>query len=440
MGHKKETNNIKLKSSQKFAKFGQFMYLSITNFTNNNLWESASSCAFGFVFSFIPVTLIILTLLITILRASSGLQNYITSFAFEIQELINLDITALLNNILSMKSFQYIDIFLGVWVIWMARKLFISIIQAVNKIFRSVTNRKNWFNQIFQFILEFLFVFLIAAMILLAFAFNQILDSSNMAPLEQIFPLIFSRNSKLLVTIVLYLMLWVISATIFKIISGTNPKLKICMFYSLISTVCFYLLSIFINYTMNLTNYNAVYGTLSSVVILMVKVYFFFVIELFCAQMIYVSQFFDVLLKAEIYLLPDTDDKKLDLLKRKLFVNPASLKKTSNTLFFKAGDIIVHEHDILECVYYIRRGIAIAPADNHIVFKQGSFIGDLECILKRDVAKTIVAKEDCKIIVFSNEEFMNLIQNNPKVASKAITKVSDYTAEFSLAAEQHSKD
>ena len=75
---------IKLKRSQKLTKLGQIIYLTCSNFQGNNLWESASSCSFGFIFSFVPLALIILTVLVGILRVSPGILEYVNAFAGEL--------------------------------------------------------------------------------------------------------------------------------------------------------------------------------------------------------------------------------------------------------------------------------------------------------------------------------------------------------------------
>lgn len=428
------TNKVKLKKSQKLTKFGQFLYFTIGNFNSNNLWESASSCSFGFIFSFIPVTLIIITILLQILKLSPGLQDYITVIADEIETFISVDFEHMMSDIMKLKTLTYVDFFLALWVIWMARKLFTSIIQALSKIFRSVSKRKSWFNQLMTFICEFLIVIAVAALILIAFAFNKILDSSFMIPLQKKIPLLFNRNSHLVFTITMYFMLYIITMIIYRVVTGTKPKMRLCSKYAIISTVVFYLFSIFLNHTVNFSNYNAIYGALSTIVLLMVKVYFFFVIALFCAQMIYVSQFFDTLLKTELYLLPDSTKGKLSYWRKKLFSNPAALKQTTNTVLFKAEETIFTECDESNCVYFIRRGSvkAVSGGKTIRIYPQGSFLGDLQCILHQDRIFTAVAAEDCKMIIFSEEEFMSLIYKNPKLASKAISKVSDYTMQSTL--------
>ena len=85
MKNKTPKIKIKLKRSQRLTKMGQIVYLTCSNFEANNLWESASSCSFGFIFSFVPLALIILTVLVGIIRVSPGILEYVNVFAQEIE-------------------------------------------------------------------------------------------------------------------------------------------------------------------------------------------------------------------------------------------------------------------------------------------------------------------------------------------------------------------
>ena len=73
-----------------FSRFGQMLYLTISNFTKNALWESASACAFGFIFSFIPVTMIIFTVLVGILRIYPNIYNFIISFTEQFDSVVKI--------------------------------------------------------------------------------------------------------------------------------------------------------------------------------------------------------------------------------------------------------------------------------------------------------------------------------------------------------------
>lgn len=417
---------IKLKRSQRLTKMGQIIYLTCSNFGGNNLWESASSCSFGFIFSFIPLALIILTILVGILQVSPGILEYVNAFAAEIESVV--DIRPFLNNIINKRNFHFVDVFLAFWIIWMARKLFQSIVQAMNKIFNSVTKRRGLLNQAIVFISEFILVIIIASIIIFSFSFNQLIGSKFFEPLQDFLPSIVNQSSHTVVTIAMYFMIFICTLFAYKFISGIRPPLWICFIYALLDTLCFYFISLWVSDFMNLTNYNFVYGTISTIIVLMMKVYFFFFFFLFFAQMIYVTQNFELLLKCEVYLLPDSERRGwMVQLRRMLFINPAALKTTTNTKTCEPGDVIFNAGDKAENVYYIRTGTITEQIDGipDVVYEKGSFVGDTLCLLDERFRGTGIATTDCKLIVFSAAEFKELMKKSPKAASKALSKLAE---------------
>ena len=421
-------NRIKLRRSQKVKKFGQKLYLCASNFQNNTLWESSASCSFGFMFSFIPLSLIILTFLVGIFKISPGLVNYALTFAEEIQSIIN--IRPLIDNLLQTKGFKIMDVILGLWIVWMARKLFLSIMQGMTKIFRTVSKRKNIFNQLIVFISEFLIVLVIAAILIFSFVLNQLVSSQAFDSVREYFPDIVNQNSHMIVTSVMYFVIYVCTVLVYRVISGTKPPAFLCFFYALLNILTFLVISYAINKFVNFNRYNFVYGTISTLVILMMRVYFFFVFFWFYAQMIYVSQFFDTLLLSEIYLLPSNETKGLlPAFRRMMFVNPSALKTRDNTKFYKAGDIIFRKGENADCIYYLRKGEVVEETENQSVHHYpGDFIGEVQCIQNQIRPGDTVAVKDSKLLMFTKEEFLDLMQKSPKAAIKAISKISEETA------------
>ena len=404
------------------------LYLTISNFTKNAMWESAAACAFGFIFSFIPITLIIFTVLVGIIQIYPNIYNFIINFAKEIQNIVN--IMPLLDKLMQIRSVKSFNIFLAVWVIWMARKLFNSIIIAMNKVFRSVTKRKSWFNQLFTFIIEFAITLIIAVILIAAFAFTQILSMPFFQSILSNFPILFKQSSHNIGVLVLYFILFVSTVIAYRVVSGTKPLLRRCIFYAALSTVSFFIVSFFINLFMNVTNYNAVYGTISSLVLLMMKVYLFFIIFLFCAQMIYVSQFFETLLRSEIYQLPGFESKGMgNYLRRFLFINPSEIQTEMNTVYLKAGQVLFTNDQKVSFVYFIKNGAISEQSEKGFTLRsQGTFLGDVQCILNQNYQSTVTALADCELISFSSEEFMQIIEKSHHAARKAISKISEYTA------------
>ena len=328
------------------------------------------------------------------------------------------------------ESITSFNIFLGVWVIWMARKLFNSIISSMNKIFRRVSKRRTWINQIFSFISEFSMTLIIALVILVAFAFSQIITLPVFKNLFELAPFLLKQSSKNLGTLVLYFVLFISTTIAYRIIPGTKPLMRRCIFYAALCSVSFFIVSSFVNLFMNMTKYNTVYGTISSLVVLMMKVYFFFIIFLFCAQMIYVSQFFDTLLRSEIYQIPPYGTKGLGAyLRRFLFINPSEIQTEKNTVILEIGQTLFTADQKVDYVYYLKSGaISEASDDGFTLRSQGAFLGDVQCILNETYGATVTALSECELISFTAEEFMQILEKSHHAARKAISKISEYTA------------
>ena len=425
------TNRLKNYFKKAFSRFAQMLYLTLSNFSKNTMWESASACAFGFIFSFIPVTMIIFTVLVGILRIYPNIYNFIVSFTEQFDSVIK--ITPVLDKLMQIRSFSSFNILLAIWIVWMARKLFNSIILAMNKVFRSVSPRKSWFNQILTFIIEFSITLIIAVIIIAAFVFSQIMSLPFFQTIISRFPLLSKQSSSNLGTLGLYFVLFISTVIAYRVIPGTKPLLRRCIFYAALSTASFFIVSFFLNKFMNVTNYNAVYGTISSLIVLMMKVYMFFIIFLFCAQMIYVSQFFETLLRSEIYLLPSFTSKSFgDYLRFFLFINPSEIQTEKNTVRLSIGETLYTSDEKVDRVYYLKSGAITEASDKGFTLRsQGCFLGDVQCILNQTYQANAQALADCELISFTAEEFMQIIEKSHHAARKAISKISEYTANYS---------
>lgn len=419
------------KKSRLFTKFYQFWYLTVSNFNNNNLWDSACSCSFGFVFSFVPIALIIFSVLISVLKVSPGVIQYIYDFNEQIKNIV--DLTPLIENLINKRTIHFADIILGIWIIWMARRLFLSIVRGMNTIFHAHQEKKGLFIQLFTFLSEFVLVIIFITVIMSTFTFNKLFenslqDNSFFAFFYDSFPNFFQVRSNVIFTSVTYFLLFIFTLYCYHIVSGSKPRFRVCCFYAFCNTATFFILSFLINIFLNIPNYNFVYGTISTLIIMMVKVYFFFVIFLFCAQMVYVSQFFDDLLISELYLLPDQKQKGIwPTLRRKAFINSLVLQTESNTSFYKAGQIIYTYGDSSDKVFYLREGQVMEETDTEIIrHDQGSVFGEIPVLLNQTRTGILTAVTDCVIMDIPAEKFKEIVNENPKVTAQALESIKTH--------------
>lgn len=359
----------------------------------------------------------------------------------EFENIVN--ITPLLQGMMDIHSISMFNIFLGIWVIWMARKLFNSIILSMNKIFRSVSKRKSWFNQLLTFISEFVMTLIIIAIVIAAFAFSRIISLPFFQTVFARFPILFAQSSHNLGLLVIYFILFISTAVAYRVIPGTKPLVKRCIFYAALNSVSFFVVSFFINKFLNYTNYNTIYGTISSLVLLMMKVYIFFILFLFFAQMIYVSQFFEILLRSEIYQLPPSESKGLEnTLRRFLFINPSQIQTRENTVFLKPGDMLFNASQKVDFVYYIKTGTLQIISDDEDSDSGNSAAANFSTAAEICSAqeKSSIHAESSSAQIDSTPNATSAAANFSTAAESSSTQIDSTTNASSTAAESSDKE
>ena len=347
------------------------------------------------------------------------------------------DFRPLVNKLIDIKSITIIHVFLAVWVIWMARKLFMSIIQGLKQIFRFQSSRKTFFYQLFSFLTEFVVVFGFILVILVTFLFDKFIQIPIFDGLRSILPAIFNKsaeNANRIITLTTYFLFFIFTFYCYRFVSGTKPRMRICLLYSLLSTVAFFIVSFFLGRFMNVENYNIIYGTIGTLLILLFKVYMFFIIFFWCAEMVYVSQYFDELLVAQLYVLPSlnlnkTGKKYCDI----LFSNPQFVELKTSTIKIEAGTFIYKEHETPKEVFYICSGkVKESRGDITIVYSKGDFFGDLPPILHKNYKSNAMATSECELMRINVKDFLQIIKQDYKASTEAVNRLNKFTGENNI--------
>ena len=184
----------------------------------------------------------------------------------------------------------------------------------------------------------------------------------------------------------------------------------------------------------NTTTYNMIYGVMSSIIILLLKVFVFFILFLFFAQALFVHQFFDQLLLGELYLLPGRDETQLHLvLRRLLFIDPDYfILRMAAATDYKSGEMIYQEGDQGEWVYFLAQGQVQITGNHHILqCHPGDFFGELPCILGRSREESAMAETQVQVIRIEAEDFISMLEKNPAANKKALSQVSHYFSSHS---------
>lgn len=408
----------------------QIVYLTARGFFKNNLGMCASACTLGFIFSFIPLIMLILTTFIGILHASPAILEGFSALVANITPVF--DINGYINGLKHGFVINWVNFLLAVFVIWMARKMFLSIIQSLSKIFNTVAPARPVINQLLTFAGEVFIVVIVAASFFAAFLTRQIFKLPVFERISSLSPILFSHLSNFLVNLVLYIIIFSMTVAAYKIGSGTKPKTRLCLVSALLCTVTFYIAITIISVFMNRANYNTIYGVLGNIIILLFEVYIFFNLFMVFAQMIFTVQFFHSNLLSELYLLPEKNPKNLDdILRRAIFITPSALMTQKNMEIFNPGQEIFKNGETVDSVYYLVSGTIQEERNDSVKTRSaGSFFGDLDFMIDANHRSAATAISECKVIKIPGDDFSELLDKNPKAAVKAMSKLSRYTAKF----------
>ena len=417
-----------------FRAFLQLAFLTTKNFLGNRLLSYAGACSFSFLFSFIPVFMLIAVFLLRILHASSESIVSMLNGLPELQEYINVD-TAIKIARHSGTSASF-EILLGFFIFWMARRFFATVFDSIQSIFHTKQQNKALIQQILTLAVEVAVVVLAAAVIFAYVSLRTVIILPTFASISQHFPQATAFLSQQYLLQLPNLLLFLLTAVLYRIGSGTKPSVRLCLLAALLCTGAFWIFRHLLHLFLNTANYNLIYGVFGHLVVLLLDIYFFFVIFLVCAQLIFCIQFFDELALGELYLIPRRGDGKgkTDALRRTLFTQTGfhftrhiQLMKVAN------GSVIYKPGDKPEYAYYLASGFVQHKAPDlpgePMTYMPGEFFGELGCMLQKPRSGLASAVTDAEIICIAGEEFKKLLSQNPQAAQKALTQINAYFAE-----------
>ncbi|MDR3337343.1 MAG: YihY/virulence factor BrkB family protein [Treponema sp.] len=187
--------------------------------------------------------------------------------------------------------------------------------------------------------------------------------------------------------------------------------------------------------------YNILYGTLGSLIIFIINVYFFFLFFFFGAELSYVIDSFDVLYFSKFRKIHSSPAQKYNFFEKHLFASfEGPLHKYIRR--FKKGDVIMRKNDINWDVYYLVSGEVgifldsppehegkdpgLYPEESGIaIVGEGNFFGEMEYLLDEPRSAGARALRDAVTLALPPEFFWKLINNDPAINYRLIEILSE---------------
>ena len=93
---------------------------------------------------------------------------------------------------------------------------------------------------------------------------------------------------------------------------------------------------------------------------------------------------------------------------------------------FAAGEELIHQHDEADHVFVIIEGHAEAYVDGHKVgdVQKDEIFGAMAVFTREKRSATVLASEPCTVMVIPKEQFLSLMQSNPRIAHSLIESMA----------------
>ncbi len=379
---------------------------SLEQFGRHEMANHAAAGAYGFLLSAGPALLVILYLssiafggrTIDLSSASSFLDPYIGSIG---------DITWL-GSLTTRPLAGFTGIFGFVNLIWTSRLFILSIQRGIRVVYSDVSQANPIRENILTFVAELLLLLSVVSLIAFARLAGPVVGAIREMALHSLASKAIPVTAKILPLAILWLFVFLT----YHGIPARKPKYRIAVISALLCTASYLLLGSFLNMFLSIERYGLLYGVMGNLIAGLVKVYAFFWLYFFFAELSYTMQFFETLLFTRFHKL-ESASKAGDT----IFARNAAGREA---FYLYHGTVHIHPHEPSTCQ-------ALS------VVEEGDFFGELASILDEPRSAWAVAETDCIVFILPPELFKRFITNNaessqhlPELMANRIKANDDY--------------
>ena len=256
------------------------LWNNIKNFFSNmdkhNLSEYTAQCAYYMVLSFIPF----LMLIVTLIQYTGISQNTLVSVIQEFMPATMTDTTVGIIQEVYSKSVGTVSIS-AIFVLWSAKRGFYALSKGLHSIYETEKEYNYLYMQIKSLILTVLFILVVISVLFLSVFGDSILDFMKLK---------YSISDNIsnlfhLSKIGIYFVLFFIVLLMFRFVPGHKQGIKKQIPGAVISTLGWYIISwVFSIYLDTFKGFSVMYGSLTTIVLAMMWVYFCMYIILIGAE------------------------------------------------------------------------------------------------------------------------------------------------------------
>ncbi|MCU0581027.1 MAG: YihY family inner membrane protein [Syntrophales bacterium] len=294
--------------------------------------------------------------------------------------------------------------------IWSAAMIFSVMETALNMIFRSSSPRNYFLSKALAMAMIPLAWMVGMASAVITYLTTLLMEQSF---LHDLIPGGMTRlNGLLLGYLVPFLIVVFFTTAIYR----TIPTRKISLTSALVGGLAFAVLMelakhFFTWYIVHYTRYNVIFGSLETVVILVIWTFYVALIFLFCAELIASYDRRDLILLERALLKKETATGRIDARLYRKFGR-----------FYPRGTYLFREGDSGREMFYVLDGRVRVEKEADLVKKTlaelgpGEYAGEMAALIEAPRTASVVAVEDSRIAVIDDLTFRNLLRESEQIA------------------------
>jgi len=385
------------------------VYDAVNNFSLNGDANQAAAVALYAILSAIPLFILTLIAAGSFFSSNTTLQ---TDIVGAVQGFHPYFSETLLQQVGQIEGKSKVLGWIGVLgLVWLSAAIFNAVESALNIIFRS-RHKRNYFVSKLMAIAMIPAAWVIGGLSVLITYLAALLAKEPTASADGLLLSLTTPAQIGLRYILPYLMVVILVAFVYRII----PTVKIRPSVALAGSAIFAFFveiakQLFTWYVANYTRYNVIFGSLETVVILVIWVFYVALIFLFCAE-----------------IMSSFERRDMLLLERALLKPHHSLLKVDARLFQKfgriyaPGEVVFNENDAGSEMFYVISGrVRLERVDGRVKktlaeMGPGQYFGEMAALI--DVRRTATARalENSHLAVIDDRTFQNLIRESREVA------------------------
>jgi membrane protein len=210
----------------------------------------------------------------------------------------------------------------------------------------------------------------------------------------------------------------------YSFVPAAMPKLAAAIVGTLFCIGSFALIILVSSFIFNNIKYNALYGTLGNLLILLVNVYFFFILFFLGAELAFIANSFDALLLS--HFIHSSSQLKSSFSKIWFTSTKGALKKYVR--FYEKETVLFYKGESSTDVYYIfsgSAGVYLEEGSMLTVLEQGKIFGEMGHVLSEKRSATIKAHTDLSVLVIPHVLFQDISKYGPDADKKLIAFLSE---------------